>query len=202
MMLGFRGLMMAVAAVFAVSVAVPARADDCLGSSVTRVFAKQSAYRVEVRFGEKGWEQRFSPGNGADTVWWPLGGDVPEHAHLIVAIPPNSRRFAVIRAGAGRDVTRRVLVYEAVVSPRAPGPPGPEVVLIKAFDLADFMTAAELARVQPSISHLRWLDHAKSGANAVRVSGDDRLEMDVMGGRTVTLELDHLGPGTGPVKRP
>ncbi|PKN58183.1 MAG: hypothetical protein CVU56_07040 [Deltaproteobacteria bacterium HGW-Deltaproteobacteria-14] len=194
--------MVGFAAVLLVAVAVPARADDCMGRSVTRVFAKGSAYRVEVRFGEKGWEQRFSPGEGADTVWWPLGGDVPEHAHLIVAIPPSSRRFAVIRAGAERDLTRRVLVYEAVVSPTKRGAPGPEVVLIKAFDLADLMTAKELAQVSTSISHLRWLAIGKDGAYAARVGGTDRVEFDVIGGRTVTLELDHLGPRTGPVKRP
>jgi len=188
-----------VAAAAVVALAGTAWADDCVGTSVAYARAAETAFRVEVRHGEKGWEQRFSPGQGADGVWWILPGGVPEHAHLVVAMPPNTRRFAVVRAGAEHEPTRRVLVYEAIVSPIRPGPPGPEVVLVKVLDLADLLTADELAQVRRSKSHLQWLAASRDGAHPVRVRGSDTVELDVVGGRTVSLDLDALAPA---VKRP
>ncbi|TNF32491.1 MAG: hypothetical protein EP329_09810 [Deltaproteobacteria bacterium] len=183
---------MVLGAMAVIGTAAPAFADDCAGSSLKMVRSEDAAYRVDIRtVAREGWEARFVPVHEPDGAYTRLA-EVPGHAHLIVAVPGKSTRFVVIRAGAERETTSRVLVYEAVWNPLKKGPPGPEVKLVKAFDLKDLLTEAELAQVRASISHLHWLFPRTDGKPPVRLTGDDRVEVQVIGGRAVELALDHL----------
>jgi|GEM_PF-2868540 len=171
--------------------AAPAWADDCVGSSLQMVTSEDAAYRVDIRtVGREGWEARSLPVHESKGAWTRLE-DVPWHGHLVVAVPEKSRRFVVIRAGAGRETTQRVLVYEGVTPSKTAGK---LVKLVRIFDLKELLTEAEMAKLHPSISHLQWLYPRTDGKPSVRLTGDDRVELKVIGGRTIELALDHLLP--------
>ena len=170
----------------ALGAAGPVRADDCAGQSVATVSRDGAPLRVEVRREGSAWQARVIAARGGDGPWSPLP-EVPEHAHLIVAGPDEGGRFAVVRGGGETDDVRRVLVY----GPAKPASGAGALALLRAYDLAELLTADERAKVTRSISHLQWLAWPADGKLPVRLAdGVAAVWIEVVGGRAVRIPLD------------
>lgn len=139
--------------------AAPAVADDELSEQTVLVVRPDgAALDVTVEHdAEAGW--RFAVA-GSD-AWRDLPM-IPDHAHLIVAVPPYGNRFAIIEASGITDLDADRIW---IVSARG--------TLLAAYGLDDLQSADERAKAQRSISHLRWLadrDPVTVGTRVVRLA--------------------------------
>ncbi|NUP06294.1 MAG: hypothetical protein HOW73_09575 [Polyangiaceae bacterium] len=151
--------------------AMEARADDCSGTSIESLTDPRALHKVTVSFvaNEKKWRAIWTDGKSRQETLLTGPGD---HAHLVLAVPYDTPRFALVDTGAGHHLDGRVRIYE------------PNGKLVRSLGLKDLMTKKELDQVVQSKSHVQWL----SGKPTLG-RGGRTLELPLVGGRNITVSV-------------
>lgn len=148
-----------------------ARADDCAGTSLQSLSDPRALHKVTLSFvaKQKKWQAIWTEGSSRQETMLAGPGD---HAHLVLAVPHGTPKFAVIETSAGHELDGRVRIYE------------PNGKLVRALGLKELLTRKELDQAGRSISHLHWL----SGTPSLGSDGGS-VDLPLVGGRTKNVSI-------------